>query len=399
MPNPDPSSLRALRNRPEWLLLLMAVAVPFSFDSWQVLLNNFAIERAAFGGAEIGVLQSLREVPGFLAFTFVLIAAVVREQRFAVVALLLLGIGTAITGLAPSVLGLYATTVLMSTGFHYFETAKDSLALQWIAKPDAPRVFGRIIAASAMASLIAYGLVFVTRRVFEFDYAAIYMTTGGATICIAATAGLLFPRFETVVAQRRELILRRRYWLYYLLTFLSGARRQIFTVFAGFMMVERFGYTVENITLLFLVNAVFNIFFATRIGGLIGRFGERRALTFEYLGLVGVFLAYAFVQTHWVAAGLYLIDHAFFAMAIAIKTYFQKIADPADLASTAGVAFTINHIAAIVLPALFGLLWLWWPQAVFLCGAVLAAASLGCARFVPYAPAPGAETILSQARP
>jgi predicted MFS family arabinose efflux permease len=311
-------------------------------------------------------------------------------------ALLLLGIGTAITGLAPSVLGLYATTVLMSTGYHYFETAKTSLALQWIPKLDAPRVLGRMIAAGAMASLLAYALVFVTRRVFGFDYAAIYMIAGGATIVITAAAALLFPRFETIVAQRRELILRRRYWLYYLLTFLGGARRQIFVVFAGFMMVERFGYTVEKITLLFLVNAVFSMLFATRIGRLVGHFGERRALTFEYIGLIGVFTGYAFVENHWVAAGLFVIDNAFFAMAIAIKTYFQKIADPADIASTAGVAFTINHIAAVVLPALLGLLWLWWPQAVFLCGAAVAATSLCCARLIPGAPAPGMETIFSR---
>ena len=44
--------------RPEVLLFLMAGAVPMSFATWQALLNNFAIERAAFSGADMGVLQS-----------------------------------------------------------------------------------------------------------------------------------------------------------------------------------------------------------------------------------------------------------------------------------------------------------------------------------------------------
>ncbi len=82
----------------------------------------------------------------------------------------------------------------------------------------------------------------------------------------------------------------------------------------------------------------------------------------------------------------------FFALAIAIRTYFQKIADPADIAATAGVSFTINHIAAVVLPALYGLLWLVPPALVFLSGAALALASLSCAFLVPPNPAPGNET-------
>ena len=117
--------------RPETLLLVMAGAVPLSFATWNALLNNFVIERAGFTGAEIGILQSLREVPGFMAFTAVFILIFLREQTLALVALLLLGIGTAMTGWFPSVIGLYCTTVLMSIGYHYFATMENSLVLQW----------------------------------------------------------------------------------------------------------------------------------------------------------------------------------------------------------------------------------------------------------------------------
>jgi hypothetical protein len=43
------------------------------------LLNNFVVERVAFTGVEIGILQSLREVPGFLAFTTVFVLLALRE--------------------------------------------------------------------------------------------------------------------------------------------------------------------------------------------------------------------------------------------------------------------------------------------------------------------------------
>jgi hypothetical protein len=385
--------LSKLRGRPEFLLLITAAAVPLSFATWQALLNNFAIERAAFGGAEMGILQSLREVPGFLAFLVVFLLFLCREQTIAYVSLLLLGVGTLVTGWFPSVVGLYVTTVVMSLGYHYFETVHSSLCLQWIDKDKAPELLGRVIAVGAFSSIVVYGFIWITFELLGIDFSLVYFLGGCATVVIGLVCWLLFQQFPVKVKQNRQMVLRRRYWLYYALTFLSGARRQIFIVFAGFLMVEKFGFDVAMISILFLVNAVLNMLFATRLGRLIGNIGERRILIFEYFGLTIVFTAYAFVSSAAIAAGLYIIDHFFFALAIAIRTYFQKIADPADIAATAGVGFTINHIAAVVLPALLGFLWLISPSAVFLVGSALAILSMLLSFNVPENPCPGNEVV------
>ena len=385
--------LSKLRGRPEFLLLITAVAVPLSFATWQALLNNFAIERAAFGGAEMGILQSLREVPGFLAFLVVFLLFLCREQTIAYVSLLLLGVGTLVTGWFPSVVGLYVTTVVMSLGYHYFETVHSSLCLQWIDKDKAPELLGRVIAVGAFSSIVVYGFIWITFELLGIDFSLVYFLGGCATVVIGLVCWLLFQQFPVKVKQNRQMVLRRRYWLYYALTFLSGARRQIFIVFAGFLMVEKFGFDVAMISILFLVNAVLNMLFAARLGRLIGNIGERQILIFEYVGLTIVFTAYAFVNNAGIAAGLYIIDHFFFALAIAIRTYFQKIADPADIAATAGVGFTINHIAAVVLPALLGFLWLISPSAVFLVGSALAVLSMLLSFNVPENPCPGNEVV------
>ena len=385
--------LSKFRGRPEFLLLITAAAVPLSFATWQALLNNFAIERAAFGGAEMGILQSLREVPGFLAFLVVFLLFLCREQTIAYVSLLLLGVGTLVTGWFPSVVGLYVTTVVMSLGYHYFETVHSSLCLQWIDKDKAPELLGRVIAVGAFSSIVVYGFIWITFELLGIDFSLVYFLGGGATVVIGLVCWLLFQQFPVKVKQNRQMVLRRRYWLYYALTFLSGARRQIFIVFAGFLMVEKFGFDVAMISILFLVNAVLNMLFAARLGRLIGNIGERRILIFEYVGLTIVFTAYAFVSNAAIAAGLYIIDHFFFALAIAIRTYFQKIADPADIAATAGVGFTINHIAAVVLPAVLGFLWLISPSAVFLVGSALAVLSMLLSFNVPENPCPGNEVV------
>ena len=377
------------------LLILMSVAMPIAFNTWSAMLNNFVVERAAFTGIEIGILQSLREVPGFLAFTTIFVLLVVREQIFAVFALSLLGLGVAITGFFPTVFGLYFTTVLMSIGFHYFEAVKQSLSLQWLPKDEAPQVLGRLIAIGSLTSLIVYGSLWFLLEIFKASYLVNFFIAGSLCMILALVMYFVFPVFPAKTIQNKNLILRKRYWLYYLLTFLSGARRQIFMVFAAFLMVEKFGYSASQVTLLFLINYAFNWLFAEKIGQLIGKFGERKALTLEYVGLILVFVAYGLVDNATLAAGLYILDHMFFAMAIAISTYFQKIADPRDMASSAGVSFTINHIAAVIIPAVLGMVWIWSHSLVFYIGACFALASLIAAQYIPKVPSPGYETSFS----
>ncbi len=383
----------ANHNNPRILLLLMAFVMPLVFSVWNALLNNFAVENAQFTGAEIGMLQSLREVPGFLAFTAVFLLLVLKEQTLALISLALLCVGVAITGWLPFELGLYCTTVLMSIGFHYFETVNQSLTLQWIKKDQTAHFMGKQLAVKSFASLLAYSAVWLVMEWLGYSYLTMYMLAGGLGLLIVTIMWLGFSSFTHHSVQHKKLFLRKRYWLYYCLVFFSGARRQIFLVFASFMMVEKFGYSVGDVSLLFMVNYIFNLLFAPHIGKWISRVGERKALVIEYLGLIAVFVSYALVEHPHLAAGLYIIDHLFFAMAIAVKTYFQKIADHKDIASTAGVSFTINHIAAVIIPALLGIVWLTSPSLVFYIGAGFAVCSLLLALNIPFQPNKGNEVI------
>lgn len=389
--------------RPVALLALMAAGMPIAFATWSALLNNFVIERAGFTGVEIGWLHTVREVPGLLAVGAIAVILVMREQVLAVTSLALLGLASAVTAWFPTFGGLLFITLLASIGFHYYETMNQSLQLQWIDKRRAPQVLGWLVAAGSGASLVSYGLLVVTWRAFDLSYEVVYMVSGGITAAIALYSFLAFPQFEAPHPQIKRMVLRRRYWLYYLLQFLSGARRQIFMVFAAFMMVERFGFDVHEITALFLVNYLANMLAAPLMGRALARWGERNVMVFEYSGLALVFLAYGGI--YWfgwgalIAAALYVLDHLFFALSFALKTYFQKIAAPGDIAPTAAVAFTINHIAAVFLPAALGYLWIVAPGAVFLLAAGLAGAALLLVLLIPRHPVAGHETILARGAP
>jgi hypothetical protein len=397
-------TLEQARNLPRWrqpvaLLMLMAAAMPIAFATWSALLNNFVIEVAGFTGVEIGWLHSVRELPGFLAIGVILLIMFFREQTLLVFNLGLLGAATALTAWFPSLGGILTITMLSSIGFHYYETVNQSLQLQWIDRARAPQMLGWLMAIGSGASLVAYGLLVVTWKAFDLSYNFVYLASGGFTLAVAILAWAAFPKFESPEPQHKHFVLRRRYWLYYALQAMAGARRQIFVVFAAFMMVERFGFEVHEVTALFMINFVANMVFAPLMGRAVGKWGERNALAFEYVGLTLVFLAYGGIYYFgWgvaLAAALYVIDHLFFALAFALKTYFQKIADIPDIAPTAAVAFTINHIAAVFLPALLGYLWVTSPGGVFLLASGMAVGSLMLALMIPRHPEKGHETVFA----
>ena len=372
----------------------MSISMVISFSAWMSLLNNFTIEVASFTGSQIGILQSLREIPGFLAFTVILVLALIAQQRLVYISMLLLGLGTALTGFFPTAFGLYMTTIIMSLGFHYLETLNQSLSLQWLDKKKAPIILGKISAIKSFTGLSVFILIYILMNYLAVEYKYVYLIFGGISAILAIISWIAFTHFKEAVIQDRKIRLKKEYWLFYVLTFFAGARRQIFVVFAGFLLVEKFGVDIHNMIILLFINSILNMYLAPKIGKFISVFGERISLRYEYIGLVIVFISYAFVQNLYIAFALYIVDHLLFAMAIALKTYFQKIADPKDIASASAVSFTINHIAAVFLPVLLGLVWMYSNSLVFIIGGLIAIISIVLSFLIPKNPVRGYETTL-----
>lgn len=370
-----------------------------SFASWHAMLHNFTIEEAGFGWFETGLTQTVREIPGLLAFTAVVWIMFFREQAVAYASLILMAAGIALTGFFPSLTGVLVTTMIMSIGFHYYEAMAQSLQLQLLPKTEAPRILGQIASWGAAAQLIAYGSLAVAWWVGFRSYTIIFATVGLISVVLLLVTWSTFAHFQGPVVQHKSIILRRRYWLFYALQFMSGARRQIFIAFAGFLLVKRFGYEVSDMALLMLATALLTTVLASQLGVLVARIGERNTLILENLVLITVFIGYATTTNATVAAALFVVDGVFFTLYIAQKTYIQKIADAADMASTSSVSFTINHIAAVVIPVCFGLLGMGNPSLIFWLGAAIAMCSLSLSLLVPRWPAPGHETVLATIAP
>ena len=355
-------------------LLILTISSTAGLHVWRTLFDNFAVHSIGLDGQHVGLLQSIREIPGFLCLLVVYVLLIISEHRLAALSVLLLGLGVALTGMFPTLGGIILTTLLMSFGFHYFETTNQSLTLQHFTKRESPLVLGRLRSMASGSAIISSCLVFLL-SLFA-SYTTLYLLFGLAIVSASFWALAHSPVMEATIPQQKTMIVRRRYWLFYALTLMAGARRQIFIAFAVFLLVKKFDYGLREVAALFLVNEAVNFFLAPLVGKAINRFGERRVLSLEYGGLILIFSAYAMVEDRTMAAALYIADHIFFSFAIAIKTFFQKIADPADIAPSMAVGFTINHIAAVALPVIGGMLWMIDYRIPFFAGAVLSLVSL-----------------------
>ena len=355
-------------------LAVFTITSTIGLHAWLTLFNNFAVEVAKIDGAEVGIIQSVREIPGFLALLAVFVMLYLKEHRLSALSIIFLGVGLGATGFFPTYSGLLMTTVIMSFGFHYFETTNQSLTLQYFNENISPRVFGRLRALAAASSIgIGIAIYFLASLL---NYTTIYLIIGLAIVAAGIWGFFQDPTDRNIIPQRKKMIFKKKYCLFYFLTFMAGARRQIFMAFAVFLLVKKFDFTIQEITLLFVINNLVNFFLSPMLGKAIIKFGERKVLSLEYLSLIFIFIAYATVQSRIILAILFVLDHIFFNFAIAIRTYFQKIADPRDIAPSMAVGFTINHIAAVLLPAAGGLLWLIDYRIPFFAGAVFSVVSL-----------------------
>ena len=364
-----------------FFLLVANLLHAFGHNVWRALFNNFAVERIGVGADAIGWIQSVRELPGLLAFVVAFLALIFKETRIMAVSLILLGLGIIFTGQATTISFLLVATLVMSLGFHYFNPGNNGLILMSIEKEETPKVLGQIKSLGAIAAVLATGTVYLF--VGSLGYESMFMivgslvAVGGVILFIVGKGGHSLP-------SRRKVRLRKEYWLFYALAFLMGSRRHIFTTFAPFLLVQAYGIDVKMMSLLLLINSLMNIYVFQQVGKLVARFGERTVLTFAFAALIPIFLGYAYIAILPVLCVLFVIDNVLFGFNLAMLTYLQKIAvSPEELTANLSLQETINHISAVIVPVVGGTIWiLFGAQAPFLAGVGIAVVSLLLAQLI-----------------
>lgn len=387
------SRIAGIAGHRNFLLLAGAVfCVGGAFGVQIPLFANFIFERFGVRTHEYGYLEALRETPGFLVVGVSALVMVVAAPRLSMVSLLVMGAGLAayawITDIAAvlggsAILALIVTSVFWSVGFHTWAPLQNTLALRYAPSDETGRWLGWLRTTSGVGHMTMMGVALLLIRVVEYE--GMFLFAGGLLVVGATLVGLA-GRGDSAVATRpreRRILVRKRYNVYYLLIFLQGARKQIFLMFAVWLLVKGHGAARETILILMLVNQVMNLLISPTMGKVVDRFGERSTLTVSYALLALVFLGYAFVPNTNALYALYVIDHLLFVGGIALTTYLNKIAPREDIRPTLTMGVTLNHIPSVLVPLIGGGLWVAYGHTVvFVCGAIFATMSVVVAQWV-----------------
>jgi predicted MFS family arabinose efflux permease len=339
--------------REEWALILAGLFFMNSgWATYSALFTNFVSQDLHIHADQLGLVESLREIPGFLTVVLAAITVRMRESRVTSLALLILGIGLMGYSTASSLGTLIAITMFGSVGFHLFMPLSSGLVLGQAGEHNRGRRMGRSNTVGAIGTLVGTGLVLIL--VIPLGLRGSFVPAGGVVLLGALCLWLLH---DQEAAPRVSIIFRRRYLTYYLLTMLDGSRRQIFGTFAVFLLVRNYHVSVQTITILLLVNTVVTMVFSMPIGRLIDVYGERAILVGNYLILVVLFSGYALVHTVVLLGILFCIDNMLFCCGVAITTYLGKIAPRSEMTPSLAMGGTANHIAAVGVPVVGGILW------------------------------------------
>ncbi|MCU0507333.1 MAG: MFS transporter [Anaerolineae bacterium] len=370
-------------------IILSNFLLNFGFQVWQTLFNNYAVESIGAGPAQIGLIQAVREIPGLLGFIVAFLVLIMTEFRLMALSVIVMGVGIALTGYANSVGALLASTFIMSLGFHFFMPSNNSVVLMMMKAEDTPKTLGNLGSLASLASVAGTGAVLLFAA--SMGYTAMFVSVG-VLVVLAGAALLPFGNRQTGLPKGRKVQLRKEYWLYYALSFLLGSRRHIFTTFAVYLLVREFGVSVQTIAMLFLVNGIINVVTLRWTGQLVGKIGERAAMSIAFASLAVIFLGYAYATFLPLLFTLFILDNIFFGFNVSLSSYFQKIAFSKDeITANVSTQQAIEHIAAITVPLIGGTVWaVYGSEAPFLFGVVIVLLGLALAQFMRVKPAPEA---------
>ena len=356
----------------------------FGFSIYSGVFQNFLRDKLNASPIDLGSLESMREFPGLIAALMAGAVAALAENRVAGLGLAISGIGIGLSGISDRFWPLVAITVFWSVGFHLYASVSSAITLALAKGKEGGRHLGRMSSVGATATLAALGAAWmVSKFAPKLNYNYYFVIAG---VCIFASAILcMMLSHHAAGGVRQRIILRREYSLYYLLIFLEGCRRQIFSIFASFALILVYKVPLANMLALQFVNSIMISATAPYIGKMVDQRGERGPLTFYSVGLIAVFLGYASFHNVYALYMLFLLDNVLFTFGVGFTTYLHRIVRPGELTPCLAMGTTMNHVAAVSVPV--GGAWLWQRfhnyQLPFWVGVSIACISLIATRWLP----------------
>lgn len=385
------------------LFLLVGVCLGLAQSVDGSTFNNFLKERFHMLILQRSALEMPRELPGFLVFIIIGFLYSLGDVRTAAVANILAAIGMFLLGIIPPEYSIALVCIFIySSGQHVYMPLSNSIAMNFANDGRLGRKLGQVSAANTAALVFGSALLFVIFKYIKVSYTVTF--TLGAVAFLAAAILLMLMKPGKLPKTKKRFVFKKEYKVFYILSILYGARKQIFITFGPWVLVDVFKQKVTTMTLLFFIISVLGIAFKPLVGHFIDKVGERFVMGAEAAILFFVCFGYSFADVLLPVKGAvilicvcYVLDQLFSAASMARSTYLKKIAlSPDDVSPTLSLGISIDHIMSMSLPVVGGLVWYGAGSSgykyVFLGGAVIAVLNFITTRFMRIRKAEDSET-------
>lgn len=341
-------------------LVLFAVAV-FLQRFGQGLLGgariNFFVDTLGLSSGQVLWLEGIRELPGLLLIFVAALTMRLPLVRHGALAVLLMGVGYVLYAFAPSYSLLLVFAIVASFGFHMWMPLNSAIGMSLSSKENTGRVLGTLTSVGSLAAIAGMGAISLASRLFQSMPLNVYYLVGGAFIVLSAPLFLRLPKdIGSTEAKPARILLKRRYWLYYVLIFLAGARKLVVNSFVTLVLVQNYGLEVWQISTLMLISSVLNMLAAPYLGSLVDRLGERVTTPVSYVVLALSCIGFATIHNVWFLIGFWMLNRLAAPLGMGLSTYVYRTAPPEELTPTLSAGVTFDHISSVGMPFLAGAL-------------------------------------------
>lgn len=335
------------------LLWVAAFSLYVGFGIYSACAPNFATEILHIKPMQIGFLEAVRELPGFLCVGIAALTMSIAEPIVGAVAVLLTAGGIGAYAIINGVPSLLVYSFIWSTGLHTWMPLSSSLTLNLAKDDDKGARLGQTAGVGSLGSLL--GMAIVMNWAHALSYQVWFVMA--ACLIVMAVFILFTLRRDIGHGNKPRMVWKPKYRRYYILSLLEGGRKQVFFTFAPYTLTKIYHEPLKTMAMLMVINGIVNMIGAPYIGRLIDRIREKKILMVSYTSLIGVFLCYGLIHHASILCVLYCLDNLIYLSTNCLTTYVQRIASSEDLMPTLSMGVTMNHVAAVSVPLIGGFLW------------------------------------------
>ncbi len=372
------------------LFLIISVLLGIVSAVESTSMANRLYEDLHFTIMQRSFLETPRELPGLLTVVIIGLLNGLGDIRIAAVANIIGGIGLLAFGYVPAEFSLVLITLIIySTGMHIYMPLTSSISMSFAGDDQCGKRLGEIQALGNLAVILASATLYALYLSFNVSYQIVF-GIGGIAMILAGVLFLFMSESHQIKSEKR-FVIKKEYRLYYLLSIVNGARKQLTITFLPWLIIVTFGQPVTTITFLFLIVCLINVFFKPLLGRFIDHKGERLTLQLEAVLMAIVCLGVAFAKSIFpfsialaIVGVCYVLDNLLLSGSMARATYVRRIAaQPSDVSRTLSMGVSLDHVIAMFIPLLAG--YVWYSngasgyQYVFLGGLVLSALNFSLA--------------------